>query len=223
MLRKGSVMATLFDDLLQEDREPVELASGAVLLPAFALESATILAVRLDQIIAASPLRRMVTPGGFEMSVEMTNCGTLGWITDKSGYRYESADPLTGSNWPAMPTEFLKLAQEAATEGGFRDFTPNACLVNRYEPKSRLSLHQDKNEKDFSAPIVSVSLGLPARFLFGGTERSDPTTSVPLHHGDVVVWGGPSRLRYHGVAPVFEGSHPLTGRYRVNLTFRRAA
>jgi DNA oxidative demethylase len=216
-------MATLFDELPCEDREPINLAPGAVLLPAFALERAIVLTARLDEVVAASPFRKMMMRGGFQMSVEMTNCGHLGWISDRSGYRYESVDPLTGSNWPAMPVEFLKLAQEAAVRGGFQGFTPNACLVNRYEPKSRLSLHQDKDEKDFSAPIVSVSLGLPARFLFGGTERSDPTTSVPLHHGDVVVWGGPSRLRYHGVAPVHEGSHPLTGRYRVNLTFRRAA
>jgi alkylated DNA repair protein (DNA oxidative demethylase) len=215
-------MASLFDGPIHEERRRVELAPGAVLLQAFASERAESLVVQLNEVIAVSPFRRMVTPGGFQMSVELTNCGMFGWVTDKKGYRYESADPITGSNWPAMPAEFLKLAQEAALESGFDNFSPDACLVNRYEPKSKLSLHQDRNEKDFSAPIVSVSLGLPARFLFGGSKRSDPITSIRLHHGDVIVWGGPSRLRYHGVAPISGGSHPLVGGYRVNLTFRRA-
>jgi alkylated DNA repair protein (DNA oxidative demethylase) len=214
-------MATLFDEL-PDQRQRVELAPGAVLLPSFASELASAIVSRLRQIAAASPFRRMVTPGGFQMSVEMTNCGHLGWITDRSGYRYAPIDPVTGSAWPAMPAEFLAVAQRAAMEGGFLDFAPDACLVNRYGPGSRLTLHQDKNERDFSSPIVSVSLGLGARFLFGGLNRTDPITSVPLQHGDVVVWGGASRLRYHGIAPVKDGDHPLVGRYRVNLTFRRA-
>jgi alkylated DNA repair protein (DNA oxidative demethylase) len=223
MPRKGDAMVTLFDEPAYERSRRVELAPGAVLLPSFAAEQAEALVAQLHKVVTVSPFRRMVTPGGFPMSVEMTNCGTLGWITDKEGYRYKSTDPLTGLNWPAMSTDFLTLAEEAALESDFEHFNPNACLVNRYEPKSKLSLHQDKDEKDFTAPIVSVSLGLSARFLFGGIKRSDPINSILLHHGDVIVWGGPSRLRHHGIAPVHEGSHPLIGSYRINLTFRRAA
>jgi len=216
-------MTPLFAEPAYERSQRVELAPGAFLLPSFATSRSEVLVAELRKIAASSPFRRMVTPGGFQMSVEMTNCGKLGWITDKDGYRYESTDPLNGSHWPAMPSEFIALAEEAALEGDFAQFAPNACLVNRYEPKSKLSLHQDKDEKVFTAPIVSVSLGLPARFLFGGMKRSDPIVSIPLHHGDVVVWGGPSRLRYHAVAPVHDGSHPTIGSHRINLTFRRAA
>jgi alkylated DNA repair protein (DNA oxidative demethylase) len=121
-----------------------------------------------------------------------------------------------------MPEAFRKLAETAANEAGFPGFGPDACLINRYEPGSRLSLHQDQDERDFTQPIVSVSLGLPATFLFGGMERGDKTIRIPLLHGDVVVWGGPARLRYHGVAPLAKGEHPLTGSVRYNLTFRRA-
>jgi alkylated DNA repair protein (DNA oxidative demethylase) len=223
MPTKEGAMATLFDKQIALDDQHLDLAPGAVLLRTFATERASALLEELEGIVARSPFRRMVTPGGFEMSVEMTNCGPLGWVTDRNGYRYSANDPLSNTAWPAMPIAFEELAQEAAAESGFRGFKPDACLINRYEPKSRLSLHQDKNETNFKAPIVSVSFGLPARFLFGGQQRSDPTTSVPLHHGDVVVWGGPARLNYHGVAPIREGVHALTGSYRINLTFRCAA
>jgi len=152
----------------------------------------------------------------------MTNCGALGWITDRTGYRYDAIDPLTGEPWPAMPPSLLRLATSAAAKAGFPDFQPDACLVNRYEPGTRLSLHQDRNERDFSQPIVSVSLGLPATFLFGGLKRADKTLRIPLSHGDVAVWGGPARLRYHGVSPLKDGEHPLWGRRRINLTFRKA-
>jgi alkylated DNA repair protein (DNA oxidative demethylase) len=164
----------------------------------------------------------MLTPGGFRMSVAMTNCGALGWVTDRSGYRYDSVDPDSGRNWPAMPDSFLQLAQDAAAHAGFDGFVPDACLINRYEPGARLSLHQDKNERDFTEPIVSVSLGIPAVFEFGGLNRADKTSRVPLMHGDVVVWGGPARLRYHGVSPLKDGDHPALGRHRINLTFRKA-
>jgi alkylated DNA repair protein (DNA oxidative demethylase) len=164
----------------------------------------------------------MVTPGGFTMSVAMTNCGALGWVTDLTGYRYDSIDPLTGEPWPPMPASFFKLATLAAGKAGFSNFTPDACLVNRYEPGTRLSLHQDRNERDFRQPIVSVSLGLPASFLFGGLKRAQKTVRIPLIHGDVVVWGGPARLRYHGVSPLKDGEHPLLGCHRINLTFRKA-
>ena len=164
----------------------------------------------------------MITPGGFRMSVAMTNCGTVGWVTDRRGYRYDAVDPTTQLRWPAMPAVLVELATRAAAEGGFADFHPDACLINRYEPGTRLSLHQDKDEQDHSAPVVSVSLGLPAVFLFGGPRREDGTRPVPLSHGDVVVWGGASRLWYHGVRPLKEGEHPMLGRQRINLTFRKA-
>lgn len=197
----------------------IEVAPGAVLLQNFATDA---LWPAVQQVVDLAPFRHMLTPGGFKMSVAMTNCGPLGWITDRSGYRYSPSDPLTGQPWPNMPPEFPALAALAAQQAGFSDFTPNACLINRYEPGAKMSLHQDKDERDFSQPIVSVSLGLPAVFLFGGLERSDKALRVKLHHGDVVVWGGPARLRFHGVLPIKPGVHPLTGPYRINLTLRAA-
>lgn len=199
------------------------LAPGAVLLRGWAREQGPVLLEAVSEVIRQAPLRHMTTPGGFQMSVAMTNCGAVGWITDRSGYRYGHLDPLSGRAWPPMPEPFAWLATEAAAKAGFAGFVADACLINQYEPGSRMSLHQDKNEQDFCAPIVSVSLGLPAVFLFGGDARSDRPLRVALAHGDVVVWGGPSRLRYHGVAPLKDGEHPLLGRRRINLTFRRAA
>jgi alkylated DNA repair protein (DNA oxidative demethylase) len=176
----------------------------------------------LDEITAQAPFRHMSTPGGFEMSVAMTNCGDRGWITDRRGYRYDGNDPVSGAAWPAMPPAFRALASQAAEQGGFAGFAPDACLINCYEPGARMSLHQDRDETDFSAPIVSVSLGLPAIFMFGGLKRSDKPARYRLEHGDVVVWGGPSRLFFHGVAPLADGEHALLGRKRINLTFRKA-
>lgn len=203
---------------------PEPLAPGALLLRGLALvpgrEAAVLAAVR--DVIAQAPLRHMVTPGGFRMSVAMTNCGGLGWVTDRRGYRYTSCDPDSGQAWPPLPACLLALAAEAAAVAGFHDFVPDACLVNRYQPGARMTLHQDRNERDFSQPIVSLSLGLPATFLFGGDARSDKALRVPLQHGDVVVWGGPARLRFHGVLPLKAGSHPLLGEQRINLTLRRA-
>jgi DNA oxidative demethylase len=198
------------------------LAPGAVVLRAFALADEAALIAALEDVIAKAPLRHMVTPGGFRMSVAMTNCGAYGWVTDRTGYRYAPADPATGARWPAMPHAFAALATRAAARAGFDGFAPDACLVNRYTPGTRLTLHQDKNERDFGAPIVSVSLGIPAVFLFGGEKRSDRQKRVALEHGDVVVWGGPARLRYHGVLPLPDNRHPLLGRQRFNLTFRKA-
>src|SRR5262249_36146035 len=160
-----------------------------------------------EKVAAQAPFRHMVTPGGFRMSVAMTNCGALGWVTDQTGYRYDPVDPESGECWPRMPESFLRLARDAAARAGFANFVPDACLINRYRPGARLTLHQDKNERDFGAPIVSVSLGIPAVFLFGGLKRADKTVRVTLRHGDVVVWGGPDRLRYHGVLPLKEGHH----------------
>ena len=201
---------------------PLPLAPGAMLLPGFVTGLADELLAALDAIVASAPFRHMLTPGGQRMSVAMTSCGALGWITDRRGYRYVAADPESGRPWPAMPAAFLQLAGAAAEAAGYRAFEPDACLINRYEPGTRLSLHRDEDERDLAAPVVSVSLGLPATFLFGGLRRTDPARRVALQHGDVVVWGGPSRLHFHGVRPLADGEHPATGRCRINLTLRRA-
>ena len=200
----------------------VALGARAVLLHGFARERSPELIAAIDAIAAISPFRHMVTPGGWEMSVALTNCGQFGWVTDRSGYRYDPIDPATGRPWPAMPKAFADLAVEAAGAAGFDGFRPDACLVNRYAPGARLSLHQDRNERDFDQPIVSVSLGLPAIFLWGGKKRTDKVRRVPVAHGDVVVWGGPDRLTFHGVNSLAEGAHLLTGACRFNFTFRRA-
>lgn len=199
------------------------LGAGAVVLHEFAMADEASLLAAVEAVTTKSSLRHMVTPGGFEMSVAMTNCGQLGWVSDRKGYRYDALDPLSGQRWPDMPDTFLKLASSAAAAAGFDEFVPDACLINRYEPGARLTLHQDRNERDFSQPIVSVSLGVPAVFLFGGLKRADKARHVPLTHGDVVVWGGADRLRYHGVLALKENHHPLLGSSRINLTFRKAA
>ncbi len=208
----------LFDAPAPDQR----LGPAARVLRGFALPVARELLPAIDAIAAASPFRHMVTPGGLTMSVAQTNCGALGWASDRRGYRYTTIDPETGASWPAMPGVFDRLARQAAEAAGFSGFVPDACLINRYAPGARLSLHQDRDECDFDAPIVSVSLGMGAVFLFGGHARTDPTTRVALHHGDVVVWGGADRLRYHGVLPLKDEPHALLGRQRINFTFRKA-
>jgi DNA oxidative demethylase len=215
-------MSTLFDSIRDPGLPRDLLGPGTAILNGFALGRETELAFVMQAITKLAPFRHMITPGGFRMSVALTNCGTYGWVTDRTGYRYDSIDPETGQHWPGMPGNFLELARDAASAAGFPSFNPDACLINRYEPGSRLTLHQDKNERDFTHPIVSVSLGLPATFLFGGMERSDKSVRVPVHHGDVIVWGGPARLRYHGINPLKDGVHPTFGGYRYNLTFRAA-
>ena len=200
--------------------EPI--AAGAVVLRGFAREDAAALVAAVEEIAAAARFRHMVTPGGWRMSAAMTSCGHVGWVTDKTGYRYAAADPTTGRPWPPMPERFRRLAAGAAAAGGFRGFAPDACLINHYAPAARLSLHRDEDEHDFTAPIVSVSLGLGAVFLFGGERRTDRPCRIALENGDVVVWGGPARLAYHGVAPLAHGDDPLTGACRINLTFRKA-
>lgn len=210
----------LFDVPPAPERE--ELAAEAWVMRGFAAERAGGLLVDIKRIAARSPFRHLVTPGGKTMSVAMTNCGAVGWFSDRRGYRYASQDPEIGKPWPAMPAAFLQLAREAAQEAGFSDYAPDVCLINRYEIGTRLTLHQDHDERDRRAPIVSVSLGLPATFLFGGLKRNEPQRRIELIHGDVVVWGGTSRMRYHGVLPIKAGEHPLTGARRYNLTFRVA-
>ena len=212
----------LFDAVAAIGPSREAMADGAVLLRGFAGRFEGDLLPALRAIVAQAPFRHMSTPGGHQMSVAMTNCGDAGWVTDRTGYRYDSVDPNSGEKWPAMPAVLRELAAEAAVEGGFEGFAPDACLINRYAPGARMSLHQDKDEQDFDAPIVSVSLGIPAIFLFGGLKRSDKPRRFRLAHGDVVVWGGPSRLFFHGVAPLADAEHALMGRQRINLTFRKA-
>ena len=213
-------MRDLLSDLpTQPTNEPI--GDGACVLRGFASERAANLLRAIQEISAVAPFRHMVTPGGYSMSVAMTNCGALGWVTDRKGYRYQGTDPVGGRTWPEMPELFRRIAAEAAATLGY-DFSADACLINRYEPGARLSLHQDRNEQDMTAPIVSFSLGLPATFLFGGLRRNDRPRRIRLEHGDVVVWGGPTRLAFHGVETLEDGEHPITGRRRINLTFRKA-
>jgi alkylated DNA repair protein (DNA oxidative demethylase) len=217
------VNVDLFADGDQAPGGVEPLAPGAVLLRGFALAEAALLIDRVEEVTAQAPFRHLVTPGGFRMSVAMTNCGELGWVADRSGYRYDRFDPDTGRPWPPMPPEFRGLATGAAAAAGFAGFAPDACLVNRYATGAKLSLHQDADEPDATQPIVSVSLGAPATFLFGGAKRADKARRVSLNHGDVVVWGGPSRRNFHGVLPLKTASHFRLGELRLNLTFRKAS
>ena len=223
MRNEQVLTADLFADVPDLRPRWESIAEGAVLLRGFAKPFEDDLLAALRDIEAQAPFRHMVTPGGHQMSVAMTNCGRFGWVTDRTGYRYDANDPETGKPWPSMPSCFLALAAQAAAEAGFDGFSPEVCLINRYVPGARMSLHQDRDEHDFGAPIVSVSLGLPATFLFGGLKRSDKTRRFRLEHADVVVWGGPARLVYHGVAPLADGEHALLGVQRINLTFRKVS
>lgn len=212
----------LFDNLTDIDQRQEVLATGATILRRFAVPNERTILSALDEVVVQAPFRHMTTPGNYRMSVAMTNCGALGWVSDCSGYRYDAIDPVSTLPWPSMPDIFLRLAIDAAAKAGFPAFVPDACLINRYEPGAKLSLHQDKDEQDLHQPIVSVSLGIPAVFLFGGLRRADSARRVHVTHGDVVVWGGPARLRYHGVLPLKESHHPLVGDRRINLSFRKA-
>jgi DNA oxidative demethylase len=212
-------MNSLFDDQPLQANEQLE--EGAMLLRGFATAQSPLLVEEVEHVAEFAPFRHMVTPGGYTMSVAMTNCGRVGWVSNKSGYRYDPIDPETSAHWPPIPNAFLDLAVNAAATAGFAHYDPDACLINRYAIGAKLSLHQDRDEKDAWAPIVSVSLGLSAVFLWGGKRRSDPVRRLILESGDVVVWGGPARFVYHGIAPLKQGSHPLTGDQRLNLTFRK--
>jgi alkylated DNA repair protein (DNA oxidative demethylase) len=214
------VTPDLFADDAQElGDEPLD--TGAVVLRGFAATYEAALKADVARVTAAAPFRHLITPGGFRMSVAMSNCGELGWVSDRRGYRYDPIDPGSGERWPAWPESFRALALAAAARAGYPGFAPDACLINRYAPGARLSMHQDRDEQDLRAPIVSVSLGLPAVFLWGGHARADKARRVPLRHGDVVVWGGVSRLNFHGVLALKEGLHPFAGSHRINLTFRK--
>lgn len=214
--------ADLFESVGDTRPSREAMAEGAVLLRGFARPFEAELLPALRAIVKQAPFRHLITPGGHRMSVAMTNCGSVGWVSDHTGYRYDAIDPESGQQWPAMPSALRRLAADAADEAGFNGFLPEACLINRYVPGAKLSLHQDRDELDLGAPIVSVSLGLPAIFLFGGPKRADKPARYRLEHGDVAVWGGPSRLFFHGVAPLVEGEHAVMGGQRINLTFRKA-
>lgn len=211
----------LFDEPAQPPRTE-QIGPQTFVLRGFALPWLERILPALRTVLAQAPLRRMVTPGGFTMSVALSNCGEWGWTTDLGGYRYTHADPRTGLPWPELPGCFLEMATQAAAAAGFEHFQPDACLINRYVPGAKMSLHQDKNEQDYTAPIVSVSLGLPAMFQMGGLQRSDRPLRVPLLHGDVMVWGGVDRLRYHGVLTLKPGEHEVMGGQRINFTLRKA-
>lgn len=221
--RLGSgITADLFADLEPQKPDVEIITQNAVLLRGLITPYEQQLIQEIQNILKLAPLRAVTTPSGLKMSVTMSNCGDVGWVSDRRGYRYEASDPNSGKPWPAIPPLFIQIAQHAAGLAGYADFSPDACLINRYVPGARMSLHQDKDERDFNAPIVSISLGLPAVFLFGGLQRSDKALRIGLEHGDIVVWGGSNRLAFHGIAPLADGQHPLLGSQRLNLTFRKA-
>lgn len=210
------------DEALQQPRRDERIGEHAWVLRGFALPQVDELLAALRQVLRQAPFRQMVTPGGFALSARLSSCGSWGWTSDRNGYRYSAVDPHSGQPWPAIPEVIRQLAVDAARQAGFEDFVPDACLINRYVPGAKMSLHQDRNERNLSAPVVSVSLGLPAVFLFGGHERADKSQRIPLLHGDVVVWGGVDRLRFHGILPIKEGHHPVLGAQRINFTLRSA-
>lgn len=224
MKRESTTPVTpdLFADAPTPPTSTEQIGQHAFVLRGFALPRIERLLLALESVLEQAPFRHMVTPGGFTMSAALTSCGGYGWMTDRKGYRYTPVDPQTGLPWPAIPDVFMALAQTAASACGFPGFTPDACLINRYVPGAKMSLHQDKDEQQLQWPVVSVSLGLPAVFLFGGFARQDKAQRINLLHGDVVVWGGEDRLRFHGVLPVKPGYQPQLGEQRINFTFRKA-
>ena len=218
----GPSTLDLFADAPPQRSETEQIGQQSFVFRGFALPCLGELLPALETILIRAPFRIMQTPGGHSMSVALSSCGTFGWVTDRHGYRYTSNDPQTGEPWPAMPALFLELAESAARAAGFEGFMPDACLINRYVPGAKMALHQDKDEQGYQWPVVSVSLGIPAMFLFGGHARGDAAQRVPLFHGDVVVWGGEDRLRFHGIMPVKHAEHPQLGEQRINFTFRKA-
>lgn len=224
MQRKGTTPTTLdlFADEAPQPPTTERIGPQSFVFRGLALPLIDRLLPALEAVLTQAPLRNMVTPGGYTMSVALSSCGQFGWTTDRNGYQYSPIDPQTGQAWPETPEVFMELARSAAAAAGFADFVPDACLINRYVPGAKLALHQDKDERGYQWPVVSVSLGIPAMFLFGGHARSDATQKVPLFHGDVVVWGGEDRLRYHGVMPIRQAEHPQLGEQRINFTFRKA-
>ena len=211
----------LFDDASLFPSQQ-QLAEGVCLLSGQANSMMPAIWQAVEDVLRQAPLRQMQTPGGYTMSVAMSNCGELGWISDRHGYRYSRLDPQSGQPWPAMPEILQELARIWAAEAGFDNFVSNACLINCYQAGSKMSLHLDRDERDFAHPILTLSLGLPARFMLGGLQRQDPYRKLLLQHGDVLVFGGPARLCFHGIMPLADGDHALLGKRRISLTFRRA-
>ena len=209
-------------DLFSAQSDHLPLADGACWLPGFALPVMDELWSCIARHLHACPPQQMQTPMGYLMSVRTSSMGDWGWVSSALGYGYSHRQPLTQQPWPPIPAVVLQLASAAALQAGYANFVPDSCLINVYTPGNKMGLHQDKDELDFSQPIVSVSLGIPATFLFGGAKRSDRPLKILLHHGDIVVWGGRSRRFYHGVAQIKPASHPLTGQQRINLTLRKA-
>jgi alkylated DNA repair protein (DNA oxidative demethylase) len=213
-------------DLFADDQPKItgneQIGPQSFVLRGFALPLIETLLPALRKVVRQAPFRHLVTPGGFTMSAAMTCCGSVGWTSSRQGYRYSPLDPQTGRPWPRIPEDLMALARSAAEAAGFPGFIADACLINRYVPGAKMSLHQDKDEADHHWPVVSISLGIAAIFEFGGFERSDKPRRVSLFHGDVVVWGGVDRLRFHGVQPIKQASHPLLGEQRINLTLRKA-
>lgn len=203
-----------------EPQDPLPIAEGAVLLRGWAAVNDAQWLAAVRQVLAQQPFQAAYTASGLPMSVRTSNCGSWGWAASRSGYGYTRSDPDSGRPWPEMPI-FLKLqAQALASAAGYLAFDPDVCLINSYELGAKMGLHHDADEKDKAAPIVSVSLGLPCTFVWGGLQRSDPVRSFALEHGDVLVWGGASRMVFHGVRPLRAGQHHLLGAQRWNLTFR---
>lgn len=209
-------------DVWLKPQTTVLLAEGAMVLRRFATPVVVALMEGVEAVVAQSPLRRLIVPNGRPMRIEMTNCGLVGWVNIDGRYRYSRVDPLTGRSWPGMPATFRRIAGAAASAAGYPDFQPAVCIINRYAVGADLQMHQDRDDTQDRQPVVSVSLGLPAIFHFGGQGRGEKPLTIPLDDGDVVVWGGASRMHRHGVAPVAPGVHPRTGAYRYNLTFRTA-
>ncbi|THJ30850.1 DNA oxidative demethylase AlkB [Lampropedia aestuarii] len=210
----------LFADSPEEQR--VALGPQAVVLRQKASPLAAELVARIEDVLQHSPLYQMATPGGKPLSVRTTSCGTHGWSSDPTGYSYVRHHPLTDQAWPEIPAAWSALATEAAQEAGFAQFAPDTCLINQYGLDSKMALHQDRSEQDLRQPVVSISLGMSALFLWGGMQRSDKPAHVLLHHGDMVVWGGVDRLRFHGIKHLTGAPHPQLGAMRYNLTLRRA-
>ena len=211
--------ADFFSDQMESQ---VMLAKGAYWLRGFALPQADTICAMLIEHLKNYPPQQMMTPMGYSMSVRTTSFGEFGWVSSKQGYGYAVKNSFTNESWPPIPESFFDLAQRAANQAGYVNFKPDTCLINVYEIGDKMGLHQDKDEADFSKPIVSVSLGLPVIFQFGGLTRTAKTLKVPLSHGDVVVWGADSRLCFHGVLPLKAGTHGTLGQRRINLTFRKA-
>jgi len=208
----------LFSQLVAEPTHE-EIFPGAVLMRSLALPQDNEFFTAAEAIIAARPLHHTTTPSGLPMGVMVTDCGDSRAFAN----RWDTANPERMRLWPPMPPLLRDFAIRCAVRSGFPQFRPDACHINRYQAGTKLGLHQDRHECDWTQPIVSLSFGLECIFLLGGLQRTDKPRRILLEHGDVIVWGGPSRMRFHGVQPLKPGHHPLTGPYRYNLTFRKIA